>query len=496
MLFNSIQFFLFFPIVTIIYFLLPHKFRWVHLLIASCIFYMAFIPVYILILFFTIIIDYIAGIYIEKSEGKLRKRFLIMSIIANVGVLAVFKYYNFFIDNFNGFLHILNLSEGNLPLLKIILPIGLSFHTFQAMSYTIEVYRGEQKAERHLGIYALYVMFYPQLLAGPIERPQNMIHQFYEKKSFNYHRLVSGLKLMAWGLFKKCVIADRLSVFVDPVFGHPHDYKPVVILIAAIFYSFQMLCDFSGYTDIAIGAARIMGFTLMKNFDRPYSSKSISEYWTRWHISLTSWFRDYVFYPLSISLSKNKGNGAIKLYVNLFIVFLLSGLWHGASWTFVAWGALHGIYLIFAIISRNIRGTLNGALGISRNKWIFDRFQVITTFSLVTIALVIFRSPTIKNAFYIWGQMFQALIDLVQRVLVHGGGMLGQNCPYPMLLIVLSFGLILFLESIHFIQSKTSISTLVGKQPLVIRWGIYYALIIAIVFGGVYGNTQFIYFQF
>ena len=181
MLFNSIQFFLFFPIVTIIYFLLPHKFRWVHLLIASCIFYMAFIPVYILILFFTIIIDYIAGIYIEKSEGKLRKRFLVMSIIANVGVLAVFKYYNFFIDNFNGLLHVLNLSEGNLPLLKIILPIGLSFHTFQAMSYTIEVYRGEQKAERHLGIYALYVMFYPQLLAGPIERPQNMIHQFYEK---------------------------------------------------------------------------------------------------------------------------------------------------------------------------------------------------------------------------------------------------------------------------------------------------------------------------
>ena len=333
MLFNSIQFLIFFPLVTLIYFLLPHKYRWIHLLLSSCIFYIAFIPVYILILIFTIIIDYIAGIMIETRQDKKRKSFLIMSIVANVGVLAVFKYYNFFLNNVNDLLLSFHITTHSFPLLGIILPIGLSFHTFQAMSYTIEVYRGNQKAERHFGIYSLYVMFYPQLVAGPIERPQNLLHQFREKHPFNSQNLLDGLRLMLWGFFKKVVIADRVSQYVTTVYGAPEHYHYLNLVIATLFFFVQIYCDFSGYSDIAIGAARVMGFKLMTNFNRPYFSRNIQEFWRRWHISLSTWFKDYVY----ISLGGNR-KGIKRMYFNLAVVFLLSGFWHGANWTYIIWG--------------------------------------------------------------------------------------------------------------------------------------------------------------
>ncbi len=297
MLFNSLEFVIFFPVVTLLYFLLPHRFRWLHLLAASCVFYMFFIPAYILILAFTIVIDYFAGILIENARGKSRKIFLATSLAANIGVLFVFKYYNFFSENLAQIASLLNV-EYALPALSILLPVGLSFHTFQAMSYTIEVYRGNQKAERHFGIYALYVMFYPQLVAGPIERPQSLIHQFYERHDFDSNRVSNGLKLMLWGLFKKIVVADNLAVFVDAVYNQPRAWDGVNLIIATIFFAFQIYCDFSGYSDIAIGAAEVMGFKLMTNFNRPYHSKSISEFWKRWHISLSTWFRDYLYIPL------------------------------------------------------------------------------------------------------------------------------------------------------------------------------------------------------
>src|ERR1700722_12844722 len=240
MLFNSIEFLLFFPIVTVLYFVLPHRWRWVHLLTASCVFYMFFIPAYIFILIFTIIIDYFAGILIENSFGKKRKRYLLVSLVANIGVLAVFKYYNFFIENINELLIHLNVSTNEIPLLNIILPIGLSFHTFQAMSYTIEVYRGNHKAERHFGIYSLYVMFYPQLVAGPIERPQHLLHQFREEHYFDYKRITDGLKLMACGMFKKVVIAARLTIIVDQVYTNPNHYHGTGLIIATVFFAFQI----------------------------------------------------------------------------------------------------------------------------------------------------------------------------------------------------------------------------------------------------------------
>jgi len=298
MLFNSFAFFLFFPIVTVLYFLIPYKFRWLHLLTASCIFYCAFIPVYIFILFFTILIDYAAGILIENAAGRKRKALLIMSLVSNIGVLAVFKYYNFFIENINWLLRASHLTAGALPFWHILLPIGLSFHTFQAMSYTIEVYRGNQKPERHLGIYALYVMFYPQLVAGPIERPQNLLHQFHEPRDPDPGMIGSGLRLMAWGYFKKMVVADHLAMYVDKVFGPPIRFAGIPTLVAVLFFSFQIYCDFSAYSDIARGAARVMGIRLMRNFNFPYFSRSIREFWGRWHISLSTWFRDYLYIPL------------------------------------------------------------------------------------------------------------------------------------------------------------------------------------------------------
>ena len=349
MLFNSFTFLIFFPVVVAVYFALPHRFRWAWLLAASCYFYMAFIPIYILILFFTIAIDYVAGIVIENAEGRKRKLFLAASIVANVGVLAVFKYFNFLSANANAIAEVFHWPY-ELPILGIILPIGLSFHTFQAMSYTIEVYRGRQRAERHLGIYSLYVMFFPQLVAGPIERPQNLLHQFYERHDFDYDRVTNGLRKMAIGLFMKVVIADRLARYVNVVYPNPTNFQGLTLVVATVFFAFQIYCDFAGYSMVAIGSAEVMGFRLMKNFDRPYLSKSISEFWSRWHISLSSWFRDYVYIPLG-------GNRVARSrwYYNLFITFLLSGLWHGANMTFVIWGALHGIFVVISRHTQKLR---------------------------------------------------------------------------------------------------------------------------------------------
>src|SRR5215217_6193014 len=357
MLFNSVEFIFFFILVTSLYFILPHKFRWGLLLAASCYFYMAFVPIYILILGFTIIIDFFAAIYIEKTNGQRRKLLLAASIIANIGILCVFKYYNFFVDNIESFSFIAFGNQLKLPYLSILLPIGLSFHTFQALSYTIEVYRGHQVAERNLGIYSLYVMFYPQLVAGPIERPQNILHQFHERKHFNYDNVTSGLRLMLWGMIKKVVIADRLSLFTDDVFNNIGNFPPLTLVLAVFFFSFQIFCDFSGYSDIAIGAARVMGFKLMTNFNQPYQARNISEFWKRWHISLSTWFRDYLYIPL--------GGNRVKLYrgyLNLFIVFIISGFWHGANWTFIVWGALHGFYLIFAQVTKMPRNRIRNVL--------------------------------------------------------------------------------------------------------------------------------------
>jgi alginate O-acetyltransferase complex protein AlgI len=483
MLFNSLHFVLFFLIVTPIYFWLPHIHRWKWLLAASCYFYMIFLPIYILILGFTIVIDYYAGIYIEKSVGSQRKQYLIISLIANIGVLAIFKYYNFLNENLQLFLNTVGIDIKT-PILTILLPVGLSFHTFQAMSYTIEVYRGNQKAEKNFGIYALYVMFYPQLVAGPIERPQNILHQFYKKQTFEYQRVADGLKQMTWGFFKKIVVADRVGIFVNAVYDSPFQYQGFPLIVATILFSIQIYCDFSGYSDIAIGAAKVMGFDLMKNFDRPYFSASISEFWKRWHISLSTWFRDYLYISLG-------GNRVVKWrwYYNLFITFLLSGLWHGADWTYVTWGALNGVYLILEAFTLSFRQKFFEFVKL-KNTIFLRVFSIAVTYSLICIAWIFFRAHDFPSAVYILQNIPVNLKESSKTLLSANFGL----DLYGYVLAILS---IFILFSVEFIQGKYSIYIWVKNRPKAIRYGLYSLLILTILFIGSFdSNQQFIYFQF
>ena len=485
MLFNSFTFLIFFPIVVAVYFAIPHRFRWAWLLAASCYFYMAFIPVYILILFFTIVVDYVAGILIEDAVGTRRRLFLTMSIIANVGVLAIFKYFNFLNANARAIAEVFHWPYG-VPALSIILPIGLSFHTFQAMSYTIEVYRGRHKAERHPGIFALYVMFFPQLVAGPIERPQNLLHQFYERHEFDYDRVTDGLRRMGWGLFMKMVIADRLAEYVNPVYNSPYAYEGLTLVVATVFFALQIYCDFAGYSHIAIGTAEVMGFRLMRNFDRPYLSRSISEFWSRWHISLSTWFRDYLYIPLG-------GNRVPKprWYLNLFVTFLLSGLWHGANWTFVVWGALNGFYLISSIATRNPRERIAAATGLMHHRRTYAVWQVGATFALTCFAWIFFRADSLSDAGHIISHM--VVTPTPHQILPEGLRAEGIT----KLEVLFSGVLIIGLMTVEVISKRIDIVRRFVMQPAWIRWPAYYVLCMSIWLLGVSNEAKaFIYFQF
>ena len=469
MVFNSLQFLVFFGIVTSAYFLLAHKYRWALLLAASCYFYMAFVPVYLGILGLTIVIDYFAGIYLERFQGGAKKIFLGCSLLANLGVLAIFKYYFFFTDNVNALSSYFSIPI-HFPVLNFLLPIGLSFHTFQAMSYTIEVYRGNQKAERNFGIYSLYVMFYPQLVAGPIERPQNLIHQFYEKHVWDSDRVKLGLLQMMQGFFKKVVIADRLAMVVDPAYANLSNQSSLNLIIASIFYSFQIYCDFSGYSDIAIGASKVMGFKLMNNFNAPYTAKSIPDFWRRWHISLSTWFKDYVYF----SLGGNRVS-VPRWYINIMIVFILSGFWHGASWNFVIWGALHGLFQLMGLTLNRIFPNLaadeqKSAAGV----WMYRLF----TFLLVTIAWVFFRIPKFGDIQIYFGQLTRgSMLDPIS---------LAFNTNELLFSILLIVGLYLY----DFKRDKIKVDS------VKLFWPIISGLAFLIYFFGVFNLKQFIYFQF
>ena len=455
---------------------------------ASCFFYMFFKPVYILILVFTIIIDYFAGLWIAKEQDRKKRKYLLaLSIIANVGVLAIFKYYNFIAENINLVLQSAH-SGKQVPFLSILLPIGLSFHTFQAMSYTIEVYRGNQQPEKHFGIYALYVMFYPQLVAGPIERPQHILHQFHEKKKFNYENVKSGLILMAWGLFKKCVIADRLALFVNEVYGNPFEYKGLPLITGTVFFAFQIFCDFSGYSDIAVGSARCMGYELMTNFDRPYMSASVGEFWRRWHISLSGWFRDYVYIPLG-------GNRVSKTrwYFNLLFVFALSGAWHGANWTFVIWGLLHGAYLVS---ENELYARFPSLKQAGSNTSVFIKRSVV--FILVCVAWVFFRATHFSEAIYIISHFLSGIPSQLKEIFsnIHMERLkyLYLNQPGDEFFTAIFF--IIVMMTVHFCQRNLSFDKWVSKKPVYVRWSLYYSLVITFIYFGVFNRSEFIYFQF
>jgi alginate O-acetyltransferase complex protein AlgI len=474
-LFNSFTFIVFFMVVTALYFALPHRCRWAMLLLASCVFYMFFIPVYILILFATILVDWLAGIGIEDSADPRRKKaYLLMSILSVCGTLFVFKYFNFFNENAASIARALGWRYP-ISALRLVLPIGLSFHTFQSLSYVVEVYRGRHRAERHLGIYALYVMYFPQLVAGPIERPQNLLHHFHEEKRFETERVRDGLFLALWGLFKKVVVADSLAIYADAAYNWSGHQTGTTLLVATYFFAFQIYCDFSGYSDIARGISRVYGIELMRNFDTPYFATSISGFWSRWHISLSTWFKDYVYIPLGgnrVSLARN--------FANLFFVFMLSGLWHGANWTFVAWGSLHGAYLVGERLLRMLRARPSVSSALDLVPAALRRaFAWAVTFHLVLVAWVFFRADHVGTAFRVLRRIATVRGPLFfDPVIVQG--LLG---------IALVVGLDLFHRRVEFWEN-------LRRYPLAFRWGYALALIFAVVLLGIDGGAQFIYFQF
>jgi len=484
MLFNSPSFAIFFPVVTLLYFLLPHRMRVALLLAASCWFYMAFVPKYILILAVVIAVDYTAGIVIENSVGPRRKLMLVVSLCTNVAILGFFKYANFIDANVAELARFLDWNYGS-HALKIILPIGLSFHTFQSMSYTIEVYRGKFKAERSLLAFATYVMFYPQLVAGPIERPQNLLHQFHEKHYFDWTRVSDGLRLMAIGLFKKIVIADRVALVVNAVYAAPAAHTGSQLFVATLFFAVQIYCDFSGYSDIARGTARVMGFELMVNFDRPYLAGSIADFWRRWHISLSTWFRDYVYYPLG-----GNRRSLARVCYNVSVVFLLSGLWHGANWTFVIWGALHAAFMVAYLLSQSVRLRIEATLG-GAGRMAFGIAGWVTTFSLVVLAWVFFRAASVHDAMLV-------LTRIATDIVPHAGVDLHPGLDSVQFFI--SLGLIVALFVTEKVGMRTPIWPAIAAQPRLRRWSVYYScavMFILLLLWSPERNPQpFIYFQF
>ncbi len=495
MVFNSFQFIVFFPIVTLIYFIIPSKLKWIWLLITSYYFYMSWDPRFAILILISTVITYFSGILIEKANcienvdkrNKNKKFWVGLSFTLNLGILVFFKYFNFILDNINFVLEKINISIIS-PQFDILLPVGISFYTFQALSYTMDVYRGDVEVEHNLGKYALFVSFFPQLVAGPIERSRTLLNQFNKDYTFDYVRVKNGLQLMIWGMFQKMVIADRLAIIVNNVFNNYNQYNGLEIIIAVVLFAIQIYCDFSSYSDIAIGSAQVLGFKLMKNFDTPYFSQSIAEFWRRWHISLGTWFKDYLYIPLG-----GNRKGRLKNYRNIMIVFLASGLWHGASWNFVIWGFLHGIYQVIGKIMKPFRDRAVEILNIDRGSFGHRLYKVILTFILVDFAWIFFRAPSFKDSIGIIKRMFYfnpwILID---------GSIYNLGLDQNELKIVIISLLILFLVSL--MKRSFNIREKINRQGILFRWIIYYVAIFSILILGVYGPgfsaQQFIYFQF
>jgi alginate O-acetyltransferase complex protein AlgI len=479
MLFNSAQFLVFFPIVLAAYFTIAHRFRWMLLLAASCYFYMVLLPKYILILFVLILVDYAAGLAIEMTTGFERRAILALSLAANVGMLAFFKYFNFLSDNLSALMTAAGWHRA-LPMIKIVLPIGISFHTFQSMSYTLEVYAGRQKAERHLGIYAVYVLFFPQLVAGPIERPGNLLRQFRAEHAVDGVRIADGLRRMAWGLFKKVVVADRLSLLVSRVFGAPRAANGWELALGVYFFTFQIYCDFSGYSDIALGSAQVMGFTLMENFNKPYAARSIADFWKRWHISLSTWFRDYLYIPLG-------GNRVPewRRIGNVLIVFLVSGFWHGANWTFVLWGAIHGLYLIASMFTEPARRLLRRRFFGEADSALLKALSIVLTFHLVALAWIPFRAQSVSEAWLI-----------LRRIFTPSVWRLPPGAAFPRGELAIAVAAIALLEALQWFQSSEKMNGALMSRPPAVRWLAYGALASIIVMFGQFDSRSFIYFQF
>jgi D-alanyl-lipoteichoic acid acyltransferase DltB (MBOAT superfamily) len=487
MLFNSIEFTIFLPLVFFIYWFIVRrnlKLQNAFVVVASYVFYGWWDWRFLSLLMISTVMDYALALSIASQDNERRRKAMIgLSLLLNLGMLGFFKYFNFFIENFAAAYTFFGVTP-SLPSLQIVLPVGISFYTFQSLSYTIDVYRRRMEPTRDPIAFAAFVSFFPQLVAGPIERATHLLPQFYKERDFSYSQSIDGMRQMLWGFFKKVVIADNCAEYANLIFNNSDDYSGPILLLGALFFTFQIYGDFSGYSDIAIGSARLFGFELMRNFSFPYFSRDIAEFWRRWHISLSTWFRDYVYIPLGGS----RGNTLFKVR-NTMIIFLVSGFWHGANWTFIFWGLLHALYFLPVLLSGKNRVHLDiaaqGKIIPTPNEFI----RILVTFMLTVFAWIFFRAENLTHAFSYVENMFSGMVVLqayheAWKFIVDQTGFLlpslltvfilaewaGREHPYP-------------IAGIHKCRSRF------------VRWSVYYIILFVILFAG--GQQQdFIYFQF
>lgn len=484
MLFNSFSFLAFFTAVVVIYYLIPHKFRWLLLAIASLYFYSTFKLSYVLLLLGTALVVYLLGLAIGTTQGLGQKRTLLaVGVLAALAPLIVFKYFDFFAESIDALLLGVR-PEGSaslLPRLGFLLPAGLSFYTFSCVSYLADIYREKLAPERHIGRFALYIAFFPKLLAGPIERATTFLPQLLRPVRFTPEGVSLGLQLILWGLFKKVVIADRLAAFVDTTYQMPGFASPVALVIATYFYAFQIYCDFSGYSDIAIGAARVLGLNLMENFRRPYFARSVPEFWSRnrWHISLNAWFRDYLYIPLGGSRVSRP-----RFYFNILAVYMVSGLWHGAAWTFVIWGGLNGLFHLLSMGAASLKQKV--AKGVRLPAPIGSILSILVTFHLILVTWVFFRAASLSDAIAVLSRIAESVPELPS--LFKAYPITGE--------VYLSIALIGVLLLVEVLDEWRAFWEKLVTRPVYVRWAFYYALLICLVVIGQWGQKQFVYMQF
>ena len=502
MLFNSFSFLVFFPIVVGLYFIIPKKYRQFWLLIASYYFYMNWNAVYAILILGITVIGYVGGILLDRAEtgvhkddalkvARKRKLCMVICAVLSLGILFTFKYLNFAVDNINRLLQLVGSSAQIGNSISLILPVGISFYTFQALGYIIDVYRKDVPAEKSFMRYALFVSFFPQLVAGPIERSKNLLKQLEKPTSFDYESARRGLMLMLWGYFEKMWVADRAAILVDNVYENYGNYSAGMIILATALFSIQIYCDFGGYSHIAIGAAKVLGIDLMDNFRQPYLATSIKEFWNRWHISLSTWFRDYLYFPLGGSRCSKP-----KAYRNLMITFLVSGLWHGANWTYVVWGGINGLYQVIGRMTKPFKERVRSFLHIREDAFFLRILQMLITFVLASFAWLFFRAEGIGQAIAMIrhamanGVLWQQFTD--GTIFMMGLSRLG--------IYQLIFALIVLLIVDIFHECKVSLRDWVSKRNIVIRWAIYLVVLVAFVVLVIqnYGRpaAEFIYFQF
>jgi len=506
MSFQAPSFFVFFPCVFFLFYIVRERYRWIVLLVASFVFYAWLKAPYLLLALALIIINtYYSGIWINKFETKSKKKAVFwFGMGVDLLVLIYLKYLPFSVTNINLLIKYILPTSPILPVGQALISIGVSFYVFQAFSYLIDIYHKTQEPERHLGYLALSLSFFPKLLQGPIERTGTLLPQLRKKYTFSYDNMKAGLLMFALGMFKKVVIADRLALFVNPVYGDVHSYHGISLIMATYYYAFQIYYDFSGYTDMALGIARMFNIELTNNFNYPYLANSVADFWRRWHISLSTWFRYYLFSPLSRSFLSKWGATCknIAQYLATLITMALVGLWHGASWVFFIWGLLHGIYLTFSIFSQPLLKKIYKKLGLEETR-IFAKWKRVTTFHLVCFAWIFFRSNSISDALYVVTHLLNGIPDFFKGIFIHISSisqlknlaspiLIGQDIKAFLLLLV-SMG---FVEILQIIQQHGNANHRFSQLPTWCRWGIYYVIVIFILCFGIFGSSKFIYFQF